>query len=258
MTGTVRMERAGHVATLTIDRPEKLNALTAAMRDEVSARLREIDEDDGIWVAVVTGAGGRSFSVGADIVEEGEHAGHAGAAWSPVRPLAYDGGLEVRKPLIAAISGHCLAAGLELALACDIRIASEDASFGAPEVRWGLLHTYGALRLPVLVGRGEALSLLLTGDPIDAGRAERIGLIQEVVPPGAVLARAHELAERICRNSPLAVRVTKELVLRGDTMSLDDGVRYAASLAQLLDASDDVREGTEAFAEKRQPRFTGR
>ncbi len=253
----VRFERDGHVATLTLDRPEKLNAMDREMYAEISERLREIDADDEIWVGIVTGAGERAFTAGADLVSM--HApGVDDSSWRPVRPDRFDLGLEVAKPLIAAVNGYCLAGGLELALVCDIRIASETAQFGTPEVKWNLLHGYGAQLLPGIVGMSNALYLLLTGRFIDAQEALRIGLVQEVVPADQVLARAHEVAEQICANAPMAVRMTKELALRSRDMSVADGVRYYQALQRQVEASQDLVEGTNAFAEKRTPRFKNR
>jgi E-phenylitaconyl-CoA hydratase len=253
----VRFERDGKVAVLTLDRREKLNAMDAEMYSQISERLAEIDSDPDIWVGIVTGAGDRAFTAGADLITvhdpELEQAG-----WSATRPSRFDLGLEVQKPLIAAVNGYCLAGGLELALVCDIRIASERAQFGTPEVKWNLLHGFGAQLLPSIVGLSNAMNLLLTGRFIDATEAHRIGLVQEVVPHEQVLSRAREVAEEICRNAPMAVRMTKELVLRSRDLTLADGVRYYQALVRTIEASEDLVEGTRAFEERRQPVFKNR
>src|SRR5205085_12481159 len=154
--------------------------------------LREIDADDEIWVGIVTGAGERAFTAGADLVSM--HApGADDSGWRPVRADRFDLGLEVAKPLIAAVNGYCLAGGLELALVCDIRIASESAQFGTPEVKWDLLHGYGAYRLPQIVGLSHAMELLLTGTFIDAATALRIGLVSRVVAPDELMPAAYDV-----------------------------------------------------------------
>ena len=162
------------------------------------------------------------------------------------------------KPVIAAINGYCLAGGLEVALACDIRIASETASFGCPEVRWNLLHGYGALRLPQMVPMSLAMEMMLTGERIDAQEAYRIGLVSRVVPASELMKTAEAIAQRICENAPIAVRVTKELAYRGLHLPLDDGTRLYAALSRSVMATEDAREGPRAFAEKRPPQFKGR
>lgn len=253
----VKFEREGRIATLTLDRPEKMNAMDRDMYREISERLLEIDRDDEIWVGIVTGAGDKAFTAGADLVKvhasQGDEPG-----WRAMRADRFDLGLEVQKPMIAAVNGYCLAGGLELALICDIRIASEHAQFGTPEVKWNLLHGYGAQLLPGIVGMSNALYLLLTGRFIDAHEAHRIGLVQEVVAHDQVLRRAREVAEQICANAPMAVRMTKELALRSRDMSLADGVRYYQALQKTIEASEDLIEGTRAFEEKRTPSFRGR
>jgi E-phenylitaconyl-CoA hydratase len=254
----VKFAREGKVATITLDRPEKLNAMDGEMYAEISERLHEIDRDDSIWVGIVTGAGDRAFTAGADLVGMHGATESRAAGWEPVRPLRFDLGLEVRKPLIAAVNGYCLAGGLELALVCDIRIASERAQFGTPEVKWNLLHGFGAQLLPGIVGFSNAMYLLLTGRFIDAHEAHRIGLVQEVVAPDRVLPRARELAEEICANAPMAVRMTKELALRSRDLTLADGIRFYQALNGIIESSDDLREGTGAFAEKRKPDFKNR
>lgn len=254
---TVKFEREGKVAVITLDRPEKLNAMNLDMYVQISERLVEIDRDESIWVGIVTGAGDRAFTAGADLISVHDPDQLPGA-WGAVRADRFDLGLEVQKPLIAAVNGYCLAGGLELALVCDIRIASERAQFGTPEVKWNLLHGFGAQLLPSIVGLSNAMKLLLTGELIDAREAHRIGLVQEVVAHDTLLARAREVAEQICRNGPMAVRMTKELVMRSRDMTLADGVRYYQSLMRTIDASADLAEGTRAFAERRQPAFRNR
>jgi E-phenylitaconyl-CoA hydratase len=253
----IRFQRDGKVATITLDRPEKLNAMDAEMYEQISVWLKEIDGDDSIWVGIVTGAGDRAFTAGADLV--GLH-GAAGteSGWSATRPERFDLGLEVGKPLIAAVNGFCLAGGLELALVCDIRIASATAQFGTPEVKWNLLHGYGAQRLPEIVGYSNAMYLLLSGRFIDAHEAHRIGLVQEVVASERLLDRARQLADEICANGPMAVRMTKELALRSRDLSLADGIRLYQALNRIVEASEDLEEGTRAFAEKRKPDFKNR
>jgi enoyl-CoA hydratase/carnithine racemase len=166
--------------------------------------------------------------------------------------------LNVSKPIIAAINGYCLAGGLELALACDIRIAATSASFGAPEVRWSLLHGYGALRLPQTVPLSVAMDMLLTGERIDAKRAYEVGLVSRLVAPEALNETVNAVAERIGENGPLAVRITKDITLRGLHLPTEDLVAYRNSVSALLGASDDAKEGPRAFSEKRKPQFKGR
>jgi enoyl-CoA hydratase/carnithine racemase len=228
------------------------------MYDAISAHLREIDERDDIWIGIVTGTGDQAFSAGADLVGVHGDTESALVHWEASRPTRFDQGLQVQKPLIAAVNGYCLAGGLELALVCDIRIASETAQFGCPEVKWNLLHGYGAQRLPEIVGYSNALHLLLSGTFIDAAEAHRIGLVQQVVAPDQVMDRARELAATIASNAPMAVRMTKELVQRSPDTSIADGIALYQAMNRLIDLSEDLEEGTRAFAEKRQPNFRNR
>jgi (E)-benzylidenesuccinyl-CoA hydratase len=255
---SIRFEVEGHVATITLDRPEKLNAMDSEMYASISDRLREIDSRDDIWVGVVTGTGEKAFTAGADLVGMHGTAEQAKVEWSAPRATRFDLGLEVQKPMLAAINGYCLAGGLELALVCDIRVASDNAQFGCPEVKWNLLHGYGAQRLPEIVGLTNAMYLLLTGQFIDAREAMRIGLVNEVVPAASLYSRTQELAETICANGPMAVRMTKELALRSRDLTLPDGIRLYQALNRLVELSDDLEEGTRAFAEKRSPSFHNR
>jgi (E)-benzylidenesuccinyl-CoA hydratase len=247
-----------HVATITLNRPEKQNAMDNEMYTAISAHLADIDSNDDIWVGVITGAGDKAFTAGADLVGMHGTAEKAEVGWSSPRPTRFDLGLEVQKPLIAAVNGYCLAGGLELALVCDIRVASETAQFGCPEVKWNLLHGYGAQLLPRIVGTSNAMYLLLTGQFIDATEALRIGLVNEVVPPDQLMRRVHQLAATICANGPMAVRMTKELALRSRDLSIPDGIRLYQALNRLVELSDDLEEGTRAFAEKRKPEFKNR
>jgi len=254
----VGFEVKDHVATITLNRPEKHNAMDGEMYAAISSHLSEIDSNDEIWVGVITGTGDKAFTAGADLVGMHGTAEKAEVGWSSPRPTRFDLGLEVQKPLIAAVNGYCLAGGLELALVCDIRIASETAQFGCPEVKWNLLHGYGAQLLPRIVGTSNAMYLLLTGQFIDAVEALRIGLVNEVVPPDRLMRRAYQLAAIICENGPMAIRMTKELALRSRDLSIPDGIRLYQALNRLVELSDDLEEGTRAFAEKRKPEFKNR
>ncbi len=248
----------GHVATLTINRPEKLNALNIATLARMVEELNDLAANDDIRVVILTGAGEKSFVAGADIAEfEGR---------SPVDQfrvmtdssafLAVD---QFPKPIIAAINGFCLGGGCELALACDIRIASEKAKLGQPEINLGLLPGGGGTqRLPRLVGMGAALKMLYTGDFIRADEAHRIGLVDEVVPPDQLEARAKELANTIASKSPVALRLIKQAVRTSARTSLDEGLKQEVTLFSLAFASEDKKEGVDAFLNKRQPTFTGR
>jgi E-phenylitaconyl-CoA hydratase len=254
----VGFEVKDHVATITLNRPEKQNAMDNEMYAAISSHLGEIDSNDDIWVGVITGAGDKAFTAGADLIGMHGTAEKAEVGWSSPRPTRFDLGLEVQKPLIAAVNGYCLAGGLELALVCDIRIASETAQFGCPEVKWNLLHGYGAQLLPRIVGTSNAMYMLLTGQFIDAMEALRIGLVNEVVPPDHMMRRAYQLAAVICANGPMAIRMTKELALRSRDLSIPDGIRLYQALNRLVELSDDLKEGTRAFAEKRKPEFKNR
>jgi len=237
-----------------------MNAFDLATARELGRRLEEFDRDDDARVAILTGAGDRAFSAGADLkkMHAGSHAGGITELWDHERQHRLGQRLEVAKPVIAAINGYCLAGGLELALGCDIRIASTTASFGCPEVRWAILHGFGAMRLPRTVPLSVAMEMLLTGERIDARRAYEIGLVSRVVEPAALLPTATQLAERISQNGPLAVKITKELAWRGLYQHPDEALRYYAAVTALIHETEDAKEGPRAFSEKRTPRFTGR
>jgi enoyl-CoA hydratase/carnithine racemase len=252
-------ELQDRVFLLTINRPEAMNAIDPETSRELSAALERIDQDPDVWVGVITGAGNRAFSAGADLKQMHRRGrGDAGPFWAPWRPSGYAGGQKVSKPLIAAINGYCLAGGLELAEFCDIRICAENAQFGCPEVKWSVLHGYGALRLPRMIPHAVATKMLFTGEFIDAREAHRIGLVSDVVLKEDLLPLAFRIAERICRNGPIAVRMTKELAWMGDNARMEDGLRLYQMYNRVLHESADAQEGPRAFEEKRTPNFTGR
>lgn len=249
---SVRYKTDGTTAVITLDRPEAHNAMDPDAYRAINEALARIETDDDVHVGIVTGAGGRAFSAGADLKQmHGEDAPRTG--WGPWRPDRWDFGLSCSKPLIAAIDGYALAGGLELALLCDIRIATPRSQFGAPEVKWNLLHGFGALRLPATVGLSNAMLLLLTGDFVPAEEALRMGLVSRLVEPDELLPTAHALAERIAHNGPEAVRMTKELALRGLDGTIEQGLRLYRAFFALLEESEEQAEGTHAFAERRSP-----
>ncbi|HUR92062.1 MAG TPA: enoyl-CoA hydratase-related protein [Gemmatimonadaceae bacterium] len=252
------LEVADRVATLTINRPDKLNALNDATVAELGQAIDEIRVREDIGGAIITGAG-RAFVAGADIREL--------AGQSPVVAKARArGGQDVfrrietcSKPVIAAINGFALGGGCELAMACHIRIASDQAKFGQPEVKLGLCPGYGGTqRLPRLVGKGRALQLLLTGETIDANEALRIGLVNRVVHAAELMSATRELLRLILANGPLALALCIEAADRGMEMSLEEGLLLEANHFGLLAASEDMKEGTAAFVEKRAPSFKGK
>jgi enoyl-CoA hydratase len=254
----VRLERDGAVATLTIDRPDKRNALSAAVRRVFLERFAQAMDDVDVRVVVVTGAGDKSFVAGADISEF--------ATRTPVdqyRAMRVPSPLEAieraPKPVIAAINGYCLGGGLELAMACDFRLAADHATFGQPEINLGIIPGGGGTqRLPRLIGLGHAMRMILTGEPIDAAEALRVGLVQEVVPRAELLGRAHAIAARIARKSPVALAAAKEATRAALQTPLAEGLRVETGLYLLAFASADKDEGVRAFLEKRPAQFTGR
>jgi E-phenylitaconyl-CoA hydratase len=247
-------ESSDGIARITINRPDVLNALDPATYTEITEAFSEIDRDPDILVGIVTGAGERAFTAGADLKIM-----HTGAAnlsdWAPWRPGRWDFGATPAKPLIAAINGYALAGGLELALVCDIRIAAPNAVFGTPEVKWNLLHGFGAYQLPRIISLSHAMEMLLTGEFIDAATAERIGLVSRVVPAGELQAEADRIARLIVGNGPMAVRMTKELVRSGLSASPPEHFRLMHEYYSRVDATADQAEGLTAFAEKRKPRY---
>lgn len=258
MGDCVLYERDGHVATITYNRPEALNAINGALRRDLNDAWIRFRDDEEAWVAIATGAG-RAFCVGADLRDGAGSAGTwPGSFWEIPTVNSFESGLEVWKPTIAAVNGYCLGYGLTLVAACDFVLAADDAEFGMPEVRLGMPTIVGAMRLPDRVGMQHALELLLTGDRIDAARAEQIGLALRVVPRDRLLHEARELADRLCQGAPLAVRAVNEMAHRGRALPWVDAVRMGEAMRKVVLTTDDAREGMEAAAEKREPRWRGR
>jgi enoyl-CoA hydratase/carnithine racemase len=258
MGDLVTYERDGNVATITYNRPEKLNAINGALRQDLNAAWEAFRDDEDAWVAIVTGAG-RAFCVGADMEDGAGSAGTwPGSFWEIPTVNSFESGLEIWKPTIAAVHGYCLGYGLTAVAACDFVLAAEDAEFGMPEVRLGVPTIVGAMRLPGRIGMQHALELLLTGDHIDAARAEEIGLVLRVVPRDDLLTEARALADRLCQGAPLAVRAVKEMAYRGRTLPWVDAVRMGETMRRVVLATEDAKEGMRAAGERRDPRWQGR
>jgi enoyl-CoA hydratase/carnithine racemase len=257
---TILYETKGAVARITINRPEAMNAFDLETARLMADRFEAFDRDPDLRVAIVTGAGDKAFCAGADLkkMHGGSHEGGIKELWDAERQRRLGQRLQVVKPVIAAVNGYCLAGGLELALGCDLRICSTTASFGAPEVRWSILHGFGAMRLPRTVPMSVAMEMLLTGERIDARRAYEVGLVSRVVEPAALLPTAETIAQKIGQNGPLAIRVTKDLAWRSLHGHPDDMLRYYAAVTALIHETEDAREGPRAFSEKRPPRFQNR
>lgn len=255
----LRYEVSGHVATITIDRPHKLNAMTVAMDRRMNALVYEINNDDAVRTVVLTGTGGRAFSAGSDLTDLDGY----GTNWQYRNRMDRNEDYaiavwRIRKPVIAAIDGYAIGGGLEMACASDVRLASPSSSFAAGEIKWGWHGGSGATQhLTRLVGAGHALRLLLTGDRIGAEEAYRIGLVQELHPPEEVRERAQELATTIASRSPIAIQATKNLVRVAQSASIDVGMAYENDSFAYLMMTDDAAEGQRAFAEKRDPVFRG-
>lgn len=253
----VVVERKGAVATVTVNRPDKRNALDGATRAQLLGAFEELRSDKAVRVVVLTGAGNKAFIAGADV---NELAGRTPIEMlkSLQQPSIFDAADEFPKPLIAMINGYCLGSGNGLAMACDIRIAAETARFGQPEINFGMIPIGGATqRLPRLVGLGRAFKLLYTGQIIDANEALKMGLVDEVVPAKELRSRTMMLAEMIATRSAAALQLVKEAIRASLRAPLDDGIRHEQSLASVIFSSKDLAEGIAAFLEKRQPHFTG-
>lgn len=255
---TIRVDGGGPIATLTLDRPDKMNALNSTVRREVTAAMDDLAADDEARVIVLTGEGEKAFAAGADVAEFAARSpAEQRATYGPRR--MFDAVAECPKPTVAAVHGYCLGGGCELAVACDLRVADETARFGQPEIRIGLIPGAGGTqRLPRLVGVGQALRMALTGDFIDAEEAHRIGLVEFLVDEGEHVEKAREVAERMARWSPLTLQLVKEAVRASLETPLKAGLELEKELFMTAFASEDGREGVTAFVEKRDPEYVGR
>jgi E-phenylitaconyl-CoA hydratase len=252
-------EKKGRIAVITINRPDRMNAVDPQTSQELRDAWTAFRDDNELWVAVFTGAGERAFSAGLDLVATAEAFATGGAPQFKVPFGGLTRNLPIFKPMIAAINGHCLAGGLEMALCCDIRIAAENATFGLLEVTRAIIPGAGGTqRLPRAIGLPKALELIITGARIDAQTALGYGLVSQVLPLPELMPRAMELAELICQNGPIAVRLAKEAACRGSEMTLEEGLALEAKLSDEVWRTEDSREGPTAFAQKRKPQYKGR
>lgn len=265
----VLYEKTGHIARITLNRPEVHNAFSPESIVRLAEIWQDFNQDDELWVALVTGAGDRAFSSGADL-------GRLIPLYTGARPpeddwdrrllenravisIAFLRRYVVYKPIVAAVNGFCLAGGTELVLATDIRIAAEHATFALTEAKRGLVPGAGSMaRLPRQVPYCKAAEILLVGDHITAQEAHRIGLVNEVVPATELMSRAEEFAQKLAENGPLAVRKIKEVMIRGSGVPLQDAFSIEDEVSRVVFASEDAREGPRAFMEKRKPQFKGR
>ncbi len=258
----ILVEADGRIVLITINRPERMNAIDALTSFELKKAFTEFNDNDDLWVAILTGAGDRAFSAGNDLVAMSELMAGKITLDPEVARVPFGGitrGFECWKPIIAAINGYCLAGGLEIAATCDIRVAGEHAQFGVPEVTRAIIPgASGTQRLPRMLPKGIALELLITGGRFDAEWALRYGLVNHVVPVDQVMAKAREIAEAICENGPLAVRAVKESAIRGLEMTFEEGLKQENGFSSKVMTSEDAREGPLAFAQKRKPEYKGR
>ena len=255
----IKFEKKNQIAYVTIDRPKVLNALNMATMQELKQAFAAIKDDDEVRVAILTGAGEKAFVAGADIGELSQHTPVSAKEYTHKGQAIIDAIENLGKPVIACINGFALGGGCELAMACTMRIASENAKLGQPEVKLGLIPGYGGTqRLPRLVGRGIAMQLALTGEMIGAQEAHRIGLVNEVVPAGELIARAEAIAAKIIANAPLAIQYAMEAVNHGLDLPLAEGLYLEATLFGVCCATEDKNEGTKAFLEKRPAQFKGK
>ncbi|MFL6375492.1 MAG: enoyl-CoA hydratase/isomerase family protein [Pyrinomonadaceae bacterium] len=254
---TITIERRGRVAILIIDRPDKLNALSSKVHADGVAALEELKHDNEVRVVVITGSGEKAFIAGADISEfQGQTPVTQRNAFQ--EPSLFNSIDTFPKPVIAMVNGFCLGGGNELAMACDIRIASEKARFSQPEINLGIMCGGGGTqRLPRLVGESRAMEMVLTGDMMDAATAERFGLVNHVYPADQLEAETMKLADKIAEKAPIALQLSKEAVKFASRSNLDEGLRREVDLFAICFSTEDQKEGVAAFLEKRKPDFKG-
>jgi enoyl-CoA hydratase/carnithine racemase len=252
-------EAKSGIAYVTVNRPSVRNALNAQTVRELKTAFEQAKNDDTVRVVILTGSGDKAFIAGADINELATQTPVNGKEYGLAGQAVFNSIEQLGKPVIAAINGYALGGGCELAMACSFRIASENATLGQPEVKLGIIPGYGgSQRLPRLVGKGRALQILLTGDMVPAAEAFRIGLVNQVVPQAELMSTAEGIARKIMANAPLAVKLCLDAVNRGMEMTQDEGQFLEATLFGLSCATEDMREGTKAFLEKRAPNFKGK
>lgn len=255
----ILFEKKNALVYVTINRPKVLNALNMETMEELRSAFHDIKNDDAVRVVILTGAGEKAFIAGADIGELSKHDAVSAKEYTHRGQSVLNLIENVGKPVIACINGFALGGGCEVAMACTMRLASENARLGQPEVKLGIIPGYGGTqRLPRLVGKGIAMQLLLSGEMINAQEAHRIGLVNEVVPAGELLARAEAIAQKIIANGPLAVQYTMEAVNKGFEATQAEGLYIEAVLFGMACATEDQKEGTKAFLEKRPAQFKGK
>ncbi len=256
---TILLDREGQVGILTLNRPEKLNAMNATMLHEITTALRDLDADPEIRVCIIRGAGDRAFSAGADLSEMVDDDAFTAREKNRVWIEMFHTVESIRIPVIASVHGFAAAGGTELTLCCDLVVASEDAQFALAEIRVGLVPGAGAcVRLPRGGGRAKAKEMLMTGDFVPAAEACQIGLVNRVVPRAELAAATMALAQKLASRSPLAITAAKRAVNIGSELDLDRGIEYVLQEFALLFAGEDAKEGMAAFLEKRSPNFRGR
>jgi enoyl-CoA hydratase len=255
----ILFEKKNAIAYVTVNRPKVLNALNMATMEELRAAFHDIKNDASVRVVIVTGAGEKAFIAGADIAELNQNNAITAKEYTHRGQSVLNLIENLGKPVIACINGFALGGGCEVAMACTFRLASENAKLGQPEVKLGIIPGYGGTqRLPRLVGKGVAMQLLLTGEMISAQEALRIGLVNEVTPPAELIPRAEAIAQKIVANGPLAVQYTMEAVNKGVEGTQAEGLYIEAVLFGMACATEDEKEGTKAFLEKRQAQFKGK
>jgi enoyl-CoA hydratase len=256
---TLLLERDGAVAIVTINRPQVLNALNSQTLDELRRAVLDLKRDESVRVVILTGAGAKAFVAGADINELAVQTPTGGREHALAGQHVFDLVENMGKPVIAAINGYALGGGCELAMACTLRLAADTARLGQPEIALGLIPGYaGTQRLPRLVGKGRAMAIMLTGAPIAADEALRIGLVNLVCPAAELMAEARKLAQQLAGAAPMAMRYIINAVNKGMEMPFAEACQYEATLFGLVASTDDMREGTAAFLQKRKAEFKGR
>lgn len=258
MGNTVTYDLDGHIATITYNRPDALNAINGEMRRDLNDAFARFRDEEDAWIAIVTGAG-RAFCVGADLRGGGNAAGDfPGTFWEKPTQNSFESGWEIFKPVIAAVNGYCLGYGLTLATWCDFVVASDRAEFGFPEARIGVPTIVGAIRLPQRINWQYAMELLLTGERVNAARAKEIGLAGWVVPHDDLMSEARALADRLLAGAPLAQRAIKEMATRAQHLPMLEAIRFGETMRKVAAATEDAAEGMRASAERRAPRWRAR